>query len=175
MSIIISRISPMFNIICTEKAKAIATEVINTESSKILKNVTAEDLVKIEKDEEKNIKLLKINTVKINMLASDIAYNIQQELYKIENNKINIPIGSITGLKYLSGFGPKIGIRIYPIGSVITDFKSEFESAGINQTIHRLYLDVTCKVTIVTPYDKIEADILNQVLMTELVIVGNIP
>lgn len=175
MSIIISRISPMFNVICTEKAKAIATDIINTESSNILKTVNYEDLVKIEKDEEKNIKLLKINTVKINMLASDIAYNIQQELYKIENNKINMPIGSITGLKYLSGFGPKIGIRIYPIGSVITDFKSEFESAGINQTIHRLYLDVTCKVTIVTPYDKIEADILNQVLMTELVIVGNIP
>lgn len=171
----ITRINPMFNTVCTQKAKAIATDIINTESSKVLKDINYEDLVKVEKDEQQNIKLLKINTVKINMLASDIAYNIQQELYKTENNKINMPIGSITGLKYLAGFGPRIQISIFPVGSVITDFKSEFKAAGINQTIHRLYLDVTCKVTIVTPYDKIEADILNQVLMTELVIVGNIP
>lgn len=175
MVLIITRINPMFNTICTAKAKAIATDIINIESSEVLKNVNYEDLVKIEKDEKQNINLLKINTVKINMLASDIAYNIQQELYKAGDNQIKMPIGAITGLKYLAGFGPKIGISIYPLGSVVTDFKSEFKSAGINQTIHRLYLDVTCKVTIVTPYDKIEEEILNQVLMTELVIVGNIP
>ena len=83
--------------------------------------------------------------------------------------------GSITGSRYLSGAGPRIEIKILPQGSVTTDFKSEFESAGINQTIHRIYLDVACKVTIVTTYDSIEADIVNQVLMTESVIVGEIP
>lgn len=175
MTAIIQRINPMFNTVCKEKAKAIATEIVNKHASKILKGINYEDLVKIEKDEAQNIKLLKLNTVKINMLASEIAYNVQQELYKTENNQIKIPIGSITGLKYLVGFGPKINISIYPVGSVTTKFNSEFNSAGINQTIHRIYLDVSCKVTIVTPYDKIESEITNQVLMTELVIVGNIP
>lgn len=175
MTAIIQRINPMFNTVCKEKAKAIATEIVNKQASKILKGINYEDLVKIEKDEAQNIKLLKLNTVKINMLASEIAYNVQQELYKTENNQIKIPIGSITGLKYLVGFGPKINISIYPVGSVTTKFNSEFNSAGINQTIHRIYLDVSCKVTIVTPYDKIESEITNQVLMTELVIVGNIP
>ena len=175
MTAIIQRINPMFNTVCKEKAKAIATEIVNKQASKILKGINYEDLVKIEKDKAQNIKLLKLNTVKINMLASEIAYNVQQELYKTENNQIKIPIGSITGLKYLVGFGPKINISIYPVGSVTTKFNSEFNSAGINQTIHRIYLDVSCKVTIVTPYDKIESEITNQVLMTELVIVGNIP
>ena len=175
MTAIIQRINPMFNTVCKEKAKAIATDIVNKQASKILKGINYEDLVKIEKDKAQNIKLLKLNTVKINMLASEIAYNVQQELYKTENNQIKIPIGSITGLKYLVGFGPKINISIYPVGSVTTKFNSEFNSAGINQTIHRIYLDVSCKVTIVTPYAKIESEITNQVLMTELVIVGNIP
>lgn len=122
-----------------------------------------------------NIKMLKMNTMKINMLASDIAYNIQQELYKQENSNIAMPLGSITGSRYLTGFGPKIQIKILPVGSVITNFKSEFQAAGINQTIHRLYLEVTCRITIITPYDSVEADILNQILMTESVIVGEIP
>lgn len=53
--------------------------------------------------------------------------------------------------------------------------KSEFESRGINQTIHRIYLDVKCKVSILTPFQDIEKEITNQVLLIENVIVGRIP
>ena len=83
--------------------------------------------------------------------------------------------GSITGSRYLAGVGPRIQIKILPLGSVTTDFKSKFESSGINQTIHKIYLDVACKVNVVTPYDSIETEIVNQVLMTESVIIGEIP
>lgn len=175
VQITIDGLGPMFNTICIEKTKEIATNIINIESSKILKDINYEDYVNIEKDGVGNIKLLKLNTVKINMIASDIAYNIQQELSKSDNNNIKLYLGSITGIKYFAGLGPKINIRVYPIGSVITNFKSEFDKSGINQTIHRLYLDVTCKVTIITPYEQISSDISNQVLMSEMVIIGDIP
>lgn len=42
---------------------------------------------------------------------------------------------------------------------------------GINQTIHRLYLDVSCEVSILTPYDTIEDTISNEVVLIENVIV----
>ena len=155
-------IAPMFNTMCLEKAKGIATEILNVESSKILKDVNYEDLVKIEKDQDGNVKMLKINTVELNMLASDFAYNTQMELNKLEDDNISIPIGAMFQNKYLAG-------------SIITDFKSEFKNQGINQTLHRIYLDAICELNIVTPYETIEADIKNQILMTEAVIVGNIP
>lgn len=60
-------------------------------------------------------------------------------------------------------------------GNVITDLKSEFEEAGINQTLHRVYLEVVCNVTILTPYETITETITNQVLLIEGLIVGNIP
>lgn len=66
-------------------------------------------------------------------------------------------------------------IRISSIGSVETDLKSEFSSQGINQTLHRVFLDVKCKVAILTPFEDIEKEITNQVLLIENVIVGNIP
>ena len=62
-----------------------------------------------------------------------------------------------------------------PAGNVTTELKSEFRSCGINQTIHRLYLEVECKISIITPYDIFEDSIINQVLMCESVIVGQIP
>ena len=60
-------------------------------------------------------------------------------------------------------------------GSVETDLRTEFREAGINQTLHRIYLEVRCNVTILTPYDTITETIVNQVLLVEGVIIGNIP
>lgn len=60
-------------------------------------------------------------------------------------------------------------------GTVETDLRSEFKEAGINQTLHRIYLEVKCNVNILTPYNTITETITNQVLLTEGVIIGNIP
>ena len=60
-------------------------------------------------------------------------------------------------------------------GTVETDLRTEFVEAGINQTLHRIYLEVRCNVNILTPYDTISETITNQVLLTEGVIIGNIP
>lgn len=75
----------------------------------------------------------------------------------------------------LAGRGPGVKIRISSIGDVETDLRSEFSAQGINQTLHRVYLQVKCNVNILTPFDNISREITNQVLLMENVIVGNIP
>ena len=85
------------------------------------------------------------------------------------------PCGSFTGFKLLAGRGPGIDITISSIGNVETDLRSEFISQGINQTLHRVYLQVVCKVSILTPFHNMEREITNQVLLIENVIVGHIP
>lgn len=75
----------------------------------------------------------------------------------------------------MAGRGPGVKISISPIGDVETDLKSEFTSQGINQTLHRIYLNVKCKVNILTPFQDLEKEITNQVLLAENVIVGRIP
>ncbi len=83
--------------------------------------------------------------------------------------------GSFTGIKLLAGRGPGIKIKISTVGNVETDLKSEFESQGINQTLHRIYLQVKCEVSILTPFKDITKDITNQVLIMENVIIGTVP
>lgn len=75
----------------------------------------------------------------------------------------------------LSGRGPGVKIRISSIGNIETDLESEFTSQGINQTLHRIYVDVSCNVKVLTPFKDIERNITNRVLLAENVIVGNIP
>ena len=83
--------------------------------------------------------------------------------------------GSFTGFKLLSGKGPGVPIRISSIGNVETDLRSEFTAQGINQTLHRVYLQVECEISILTPFENITEKIINQVLIAENVIVGKIP
>lgn len=169
----VKSISPIFEKLCLEKAREIGTYIMNNASNKILDNIDYNNIIKIEKNENNNI--VKTDVVVINKIASDIALEAEKQFKDIENETIAIPMGAITGNKYLAGSGPNINIKVIPTGNILTEIKNEFESSGINQTVYRIYLELTCKVSVVTQYKTIEENIVNQVLLVETVIVGNVP
>ena len=166
-------INPIFEGLCIEKARQIGTYIMNNASNMILDNTEYNNIVSVEKDE--NNKVLKTDVVVINKIASDIALEAEKQFKELEKETIKIPIGALTGNKFLAGSGPNINIKIIPTGNILTEIKNEFESKGINQTVYRIYLELTCKVSIVTQYKTIEDEIINQVLLVESVIVGEVP
>lgn len=171
--IILRSVTPIFEGLCIAKAMNLATTILNTEKNKVLSNANYSDIVKIEKDNDANI--VKTDVATINKISSEIALATEKSLQEIENERINIPIGSLTGNKYLVGAGPSIKIKVIPVGTIATEIKTEFESQGINQTIYRIYLELKCNVNILMPYNTISKEIVNQVLLVETVIVGNVP
>lgn len=175
VNITLQAIEPIIDMQCITMAKGIATKISNEQASIVMANYKYDDLMKITKDEEGNIKLISSNMIVINQIISDIPILIQDELGKVENNKFYIKLGSFTGSKLLAGRGPDVEIKMSVIGNIETDLKSEFSEAGINQTLHRIFLEVKCHVTILTPFHSIDEEIVNQVLLAEGVIVGNIP
>ena len=174
-SMAINSITPIFETLCKDKSKSIATIICNEESTKIIDKYKYEDLVTIQKDNDGNITMIKSNITPINFIISDIAENVQTRINEVDKDEIGICLGSFTGSKLLSGRGPVIPIKLSVIGNVQTDLRSEFRSQGINQTIHRIYLQIDCNVNILTPYNSIEESISNQVLIAENVIVGKVP
>lgn len=166
---------PMFDTLCENRAKSIATMVSNEQATNVMKKYTYDELFSIEKDTNGNIAMIKSNIIPINEIISDVANKIQENMNNRGKEDIEIALGSFTGFKLLAGRGPGVKIKITTIGDVETDLKSEFISTGINQTLHRVYLQVKCKVNILTPFNSISKDITNQVLLVENIIVGNIP
>lgn len=166
-------INPIFDQLCIEKARQIGTYIMNNASNSVLDNIDYKNTVSIEENEGN--KVLKTDVVVINKIASDIALEAERQFKELEKETIKISIGALTGSKLLSGSGPNINIKVIPTGNILTEIKNEFESKGINQTVYRIYLELTCKVSIVTPYKTIENEIINQVLLVETVIVGEVP
>lgn len=175
VKIVLDAISPIFNALCEDKAKSIATIISNNEATNVMKDHTYDELFIIEKDNDGNITMIKSNVIPINEIISDVAVKIQNSINERGKENIKIAIGSFTGSKLLSGRGPGVPIKISSIGNVETDLRSEFSAQGINQTLHRVYLQVDCEVSILTPYNTISEKVSNQVLLIENVIVGRIP
>lgn len=172
---VIKTVEPIIDIQCSSMAKSIATKISNEQATNVMKDYKYDDFVNIDKTADGNIKLISANTITINQIISDVPLLIQSELEKIENSKFYIRLGTFTGSKILAGRGPKVEIKMSVIGDIETDLKSEFKEAGINQTLHRIYLEIKCNVSILTPINSITEVITNQVLLAEGVIVGNIP
>lgn len=172
---IIKSLNPIINQLCVDEAKNIATKISNEQATKVVEKYNYEDFITVSKDTNDNIIMLQANTSTINTIVSDIPIKIIDEFKKNDNTEINIRLGSILGLKIFSGSGPKINAKISNVGNVETNLKSEFISQGINQTLHRIYLEINVNVSILTPYDVINTNIINQVLIAESVIIGNVP
>ena len=175
ITIMVKAIHPVFDDLCKEKAKSMATIISNEQATEVMRDYSYNNIFDIEKDNNGNITMVKSNIFTINEITSDIAVRIQSEINKKGKDNIEIALGTFTGSKLLSGRGPNIKIRISTIGNVDTDLRSEFKAQGINQTLHRVYLQVSCKAVVLTPFHDIESEISNQVLLVENVIVGNIP
>lgn len=175
VKLVLDAVLPIFNTLCENRAKSIATIISNEQATIVMTEHSYDELFTIEKDNNGNVVMIKANVVPVNEIISDVANKIQEQIDQRRREDVEIALGSFTGFKLLAGRGPGIKIRISSIGNVETDLRSEFTSQGINQTLHRVYLQVKCRVSILTPFNDIEQEITNQVLLAENVIVGNIP
>lgn len=171
----INAINPVFLNIIQNKAYNIAVKVSNNAIHQKLKDVNYSDLVIIEKDNLGNITMVAANSYAINQVSTDISMIIQRQLEELGDVYVLMPIGILLGNNILSNSGPKIKIKILPIGTVSTTFKSEFESSGINQTIHRIYVNINCSISIITPFEVQKSQFTDSILVNEVVIVGEIP
>ena len=170
------QVRPTIQALSEVEARIIGAQGINNGVSKALKyGVDYNNLIKVMKDDQGNITLMQADTIAINILAAKIISSIQEEMEAVETKILKIPMGNVVGSQLLANHGPKLEIEIIPIGSVEADFYTEFEQAGINQTIHRIYIAINTKVQVIVPLSSDVVEITSNVPIAETVIVGEVP
>lgn len=119
--------------------------------------------------------MMNLNVSNVNKICTDISILLQESLDNKNNTRFNVRLGSLTGSKLLIGRGPNVEIIMETAGDIETNIESEFLSAGINQTLHKIYIDIRCHINLLTAYKDTKEEVSVQVLLAEAVIVGNIP
>ncbi len=134
-----------------------------------------DDLVTVERNEAGDIVAITSNVLQINRIARTTAQLSLQTLERESAAGIDIPLGAFTGVEAWAGLGPSVHLDIIPVATVECRFSSDFQQAGINQTRHAVYLEITADVAIVLPSDTVSVSSMTQVLLCESVLVGDVP
>ena len=133
------------------------------------------DMMNVRMDSTGRVTLIEANAARMNQLATTTALYAQQRLEGAEAGSVDIPLGAALGVPFLSAMGPKIRVRIVPVSAVSAHFHTEFESAGINQSRHKIYLALSTTVRLVIPAGARQVSLSSQVLIAESIIVGEVP
>lgn len=170
------RILPTVLSIGEIQIKSEAIKIINEESVKVYSDdFEYDDIIKIEKDDEGNITMIRADAVKQNYLASQVVLKCDEKLSELEDLGVKVPLGYLTNNVMFYKMGPKITVKMQQIGNITTSYESEFESAGINQTRHKIYLNLNATIRIVVPFNSKDVEISCQIPVSDTVIVGKIP
>lgn len=92
LKVILDAIMPIFEVLCKDKAKSIATIVSNEQATNVMAEHSYDEIFTIEKDNNGNITMIKSNIIAINEIISDVAIKIQEELNKKGREDISIPL-----------------------------------------------------------------------------------
>ena len=168
-------IEPTLIELCRVKAESLGISNANKVVENVMRDVGYLDLIILDRDEEGKILALRANVIEMNRIASEISLAIQKQNNELGASYVQIPIGNFTGNSLLAGLGPKIKVKIIPTGTVNIEFKTEFLSSGINQTRHRIYLEIKSKMGIVAPFVSKRVEVINEVNIAETVLIGEVP
>lgn len=169
-------IEPNLEEVSRMRAQVIVSKAINTAlDEQFSQSDNGAEFFDIQRDEDGVMEMVTADSIAINKLIVEISLNIQELFKDMQSEYMYIPFGSLMGSKLLSQAGPQVKVNVVPISVISSDFRTEFEEQGINQTKYMLYIILGCKIKVLCPfaYDTIETS--TKVLIAEAVILGKVP
>ncbi len=177
VSYIESFFDPIIRTMAVSRSEVLLSQEIANEINETMSEngITYSDIISFVTDNDGRINAMTTNIVTANKLKSFLALSILTRITNVDETELSIPWGNLTGISILAGRGPEMKVKVIPIGSVQTELSSQFVSAGINQTQHRIIMEVTSNVDIILPSETVSTTVSVNVVIAETVIVGSVP
>ena len=158
------------------EARTLAQNILGAAANAVVQDgVPYDELMIVTTDAAGRVRLLQANTAAMNDLSARASAAAQQCFNQADGHAVQVPLGAMLGLTLLAGAGPEIDVQVLPVGSVSSRFDTEFESAGINQTRHRILLTLTAVMRLVIPTGASTIETSTQVAVAESIIIGEVP
>ncbi|MBQ9483314.1 MAG: sporulation protein YunB [Ruminiclostridium sp.] len=134
-----------------------------------------DDIVKFTFDNNGRIAALNTDRAKINSLKALLNGAVNDGLDRLSEENVGISVGTLTGISLFYGTGAELMFHIEPKGKADTRLVSSLESAGINQTMHSIILEVDAVISPMMPGFTETVDVSYDILLAQTVIVGSVP
>lgn len=169
-------VTPVVKTVAEEKVRALTVSTVNAAVTSVLEaEPSFLDMVEYGHDANGDLNSIKINATRVNAVMQRSVQKTQNGLSDMISSGVNIPVGSVSGITFLSGKGPNLNVAVIPVGAVDARLRSEFSEIGINQTIHKIYLSLDSTIKIIIPGAGNTIKSSSEVLLVESVIIGKVP
>lgn len=171
------RLTPLVSTMAVSKTVNLISLAISEETDF---NLTAEqlsyqDFVDVETGSTGQVTTLSFKTAESTSFKRLVVTGLAERIEQIGPDELAIPIGNLSGMLLLSALGPSIRVHIQSVGDITAEYENEFISAGVNQTKHSVYLNVSVTVYLLIPGEIIPVTVDERVCVAETVIVGEVP
>lgn len=169
-------IEPNLEDVSKMRAEVIVSRTINKALAKQFQEKSErESLFTVQKGEDGKMELVQANSIEINILMSQLSMNLQEAFQQMEKDRYEVPMGSLLGSQIFSQTGPSVEIAIRPMSVSSMDFRTEFETQGINQTKYKIYIELGCRIKVLAPFSSRTFCTSSTILIAEAVILGDVP
>ena len=118
---------------------------------------------------------LEADSAKLSALRTTLLERITRQVESLDSKELSIPLGSLTGWSLLSNRGPSLGVEVLAVSIPTAEFRSAFQAAGVNQTLHRVTLEVNVEVMMLLPGGTTVENVDLSLPVSEIVVVGEVP
>ena len=137
--------------------------------------ISYEDLVTITRDEEGKVTSLETDAAAINRVKAQLTDAVSVHLAALELEEVEVPLGTLLGWQIFAGRGPAIRFQVVPASFVESNITSTLESAGINQTHHKILMEFTVEMSAIIPGYTTSVEVSTQVSIADTLIIGAVP
>ena len=173
-SLLEKRVAPQVQALAATAARQQAAEAISAAVAQVLaeEQVTYERLVGYA--DGNGIRSIQTNAMEVNLLRGKINGAVERAVSQ-RRGRLKLPLGALLGSNLLAGAGPNITVPLTMAGSALSDIRSDLSSAGVNQTMHRILMDLKVTLSVILPGGVQAHEIDLTVCLAETVIIGNVP
>ena len=172
-----TKLAPMAEELILTQVDNQASDVINGAIGALIAegDIAYDRMIAVEKDRSGNVTAVRTNVAEVNRLKTAVLERVDRMLKTLSTEELSVPVGSVVLPELFAGEGPFVPVRVLAVRSSDAVFRNAFTSAGINQTLHQITIDIHVKVTILSWSGTIEVPVDSAVLVAETVIVGTVP
>ena len=171
------KLRPVLETTATSKATNLMVQAIDAAVDNCLQenDMSYRDFVTLGTDSAGKVSSITSNTVANSRFKRQVVEAVIRQLGTMDSEELGIPLGTLIGQPLLSGAGPRVRVKVDSVGEVTADYSNTFTSAGVNQTLHRVCLDITATVYLFLPGEILPVSVSSSVCVAETVIVGETP
>lgn len=149
--------------------------VVDTVRNEILPLIEGVSLIDFVTGPSGEVVFVRVNSPYLSQVEAMSLRALQDGLARIEAFQVYVPLGQLFGSKILATAGPRIPVKLIPVGVVSTKVDDSFEVAGINQTKYTLFLIAKVSIKVVIPLVSSSTIVSAEVPLATVLIPGRVP